>query len=336
MKRIGLCCDGTWQDLETPVPTNVVKMAQAIKPFDDNGIYQALYYDAGVGTKNLQDRLGGGAFGWWIDDKIKNAYSFLCLNYEEGDEIYLFGFSRGAYTVRCLAGLIYCSGLLHREFIRKVSDAYQLYRDRHNPETKPSGSISVAFRQKYARDISITVLGCWDTVGALGIPDLIPNFDLDKFINEKYQFFDTTVNRQIQNAFHAVAIDEIRIAFPVTPMKSEGDLPNQVKEVWFPGEHGCVGGGTRETQGLSDAALEWMMHQVERVGLALDRSHVENGMIQNYKTDFDNSPQSIYKFMRTEWRKFTPSSRSYLHESATKRLADPNLEYDPPNLKDII
>ena len=135
---------------------------------------------------------------------------------------------------------------------------------------------------------------------------------------------------------YAVAIDEIRIAFPVTPMKSEGDLPNQVKEVWFPGEHGCVGGGTRETQGLSDAALEWMMHQVERVGLALDRSHVENGMIQNYKTDFDNSPQSIYKFMRTEWRKFTPSSRSYLHESATKRLADPNLEYDPPNLKDII
>ena len=335
MKRIVICCDGTWQDLETPVPTNVVKMAQAIKPFDDKGIYQALYYDAGVGTNNLQDKLGGGAFGWWIDDKIKNAYSFLCLNYEEGDEIYLFGFSRGAYTVRCLAGLIYCSGLLHREFIRKVPDAYRLYRERLNQATKPGGSMSVGFRQKYAREVPIKVLGCWDTVGAMGIPDLIPNLGLDKLINDKYKFFDAKVNRLIQNVFHAVAIDEIRIAFPVTLMERADDSSTKVKEVWFPGEHGCVGGGTKETQGLSDAALEWMMEQVEPLGLALDRSNVENGISPDHMTKFDNRPESIFEFMRTEWREF-PGSRSDLHESATKRLADPNLKYDPPNLKDII
>ena len=132
MKRLIVCCDGTWQDLKKDYPTNVVKMIQAIKPVDTHDIHQIVYYDEGLGTKLIDTgfslidillKFGGGALGLGIDHKIQDAYGFLCLNFEPDDEIYLFGFSRGAYTVRCLAGLIYNSGLLHRKFIRKIPEA---------------------------------------------------------------------------------------------------------------------------------------------------------------------------------------------------------------------
>ena len=138
MKRLVVCCDGTWQSQDNEIPTNVFKIAQAVTPSighgeetspslsvkqtderenkENNKTHQILYYDQGIGAvpsrggtqsllKSVGDsieKIGGGAFGWWIDEKIEEAYIFLCLNYEPGDEIYLFGFSRGAYTVRSL------------------------------------------------------------------------------------------------------------------------------------------------------------------------------------------------------------------------------------------
>ncbi|NER78506.1 MAG: DUF2235 domain-containing protein, partial [Leptolyngbya sp. SIO1D8] len=99
MKRLIVCCDGTWQKLDSAYPTNVVKLAQAIKPLDKMGVQQVVYYDAGVGTGGGLDTLLGGGLGKGIDKNIEDAYLFLCLNYVSGDEIYLFGFSRGAYTV---------------------------------------------------------------------------------------------------------------------------------------------------------------------------------------------------------------------------------------------
>ncbi|MBV8886356.1 MAG: DUF2235 domain-containing protein, partial [Chroococcidiopsidaceae cyanobacterium CP_BM_RX_35] len=107
MKRLVVCCDGTWQALNSPYPTNVVKIAQAVKPITTNNILQTVFYDQGVGTGDEFDKITGGVFGWGIDKVIQDAYRFLSLNYVAGDEIYLFGFSRGAYTVRSLAGLIY-------------------------------------------------------------------------------------------------------------------------------------------------------------------------------------------------------------------------------------
>ena len=106
MKRLIVCCDGTWQKLANSCPTNVVKIAQAIKPVASDGTPQIVFYDEGIGTGDEINRITGGAFGWGIDQNIQDAYRFLCLNYEAGDEIYLFGFSRGAYTVRSLAGLL--------------------------------------------------------------------------------------------------------------------------------------------------------------------------------------------------------------------------------------
>jgi uncharacterized protein (DUF2235 family) len=332
MKRLIVCCDGTWQQLESPYPTNVVKMAQAIQPVDEKGIHQLVYYGEGIGTDDLVSKVGGGAFGWGIDNKIQDAYCFLCLNYEDGDEIYLFGFSRGAYTVRCLAGLIYCSGLLQRQFIRKIPEAYDLYRDR-DPATKPSGSDSVLFRQSHGENVFITALGCWDTVGSLGIPDLIPDFPLDDLLNKKYEFFDTTINRKIQKAFHATAIDEIRKVFNVTLMESSPQRnPDQVTQVWFPGTHGCVGGGIEETRGLSDAALIWMMQQVEVLGLALDKTYVEDGINPKYDTPFDNSPQGTFKLTGTILREIK-GDFSNLHDSVKERWQDSKLNYRPENLQ---
>ncbi len=332
MKRIIVCCDGTWQTLETPYPTNVVKIAQAIKPVStksNDRIYQILFYDEGLGTGNLVDHLEGGAFGRGIDQAIQKAYRFLCLNYEDGDEIYLFGFSRGAYTVRSLAGLIYCSGLLKRQYIRKIPEAYDLYRNR-DEDTRPSGEKSVKFRQQYGENVPIEVLGCWDTVGSLGIPDLIPYIPIDKWIDQKYQFFDTTLNRSIKKAFHAVAIDEPRKAFNVTPMTANN--PNQVTQIWFPGEHGCVGGGTESTRGLSDAALDWMMNQVSAIGLDLDESCVEDGMKPDYQTLFHNDSK-ILEIILPRILREVDGEFSNLHDSVKRRWQDSSMNYRPKNLE---
>ena len=174
MKRLIVCCDGTWQQLNSTCPSNVVKLAQAVKRTASDGVPQIVFYDEGIGVDS--NKIVGGVTGLGIDKNIQDAYRFLSFNYDQGDEIYLFGFSRGAYTVRSLAGMIYCSGLLSRRYITKASEAYELYRDRG---LKPNDEEAKSFRKDYGKDngdrVPITLLGCFDTVGALGIP-LVPAF----------------------------------------------------------------------------------------------------------------------------------------------------------------
>ncbi|MDJ0578980.1 DUF2235 domain-containing protein [Crocosphaera sp.] len=369
--RLIVCCDGTWQDLSKGYPTNVVKIAQAIKPIDDvENIPQIVYYDEGIGAKQINNiesnaidtwmqaagkaidlpiQFLGGAFGLGIDYKILDAYHFLCLNYQPEDEIYLFGFSRGAYTVRSLAGLIYNSGLLKRENIRQIPKAYEIYRDRLNEHKKPQGKTAREFRQEYAHgspdkyQVPIKALCCWDTVASLGIPDLISSLPLDEIINEGHSFHDHKVNSMVENAFHAVAIDENRHVFDVTLME-----PSQnVTQVWFPGTHGDVGGGSSE-RGLSDGALDWMMEQVERLGLSLDRglvTHPINGTIvrgvsPNYMAPMNDTSSLLWKILSPlSWnilgnpgREITTDNFADLHESVKKRWQD-NPNYRPENLE---
>jgi uncharacterized protein (DUF2235 family) len=200
MKRLVVCCDGTWQNLISSYPTNVVKLAQAVKVTSSDDVPQLVFYDEGVGTEDKADKLTGKAFGWGLDKNIQDAYRFLCLNYSQGDEIYLFGFSRGAYTVRSLAGLIYCSGLLSRSKIRRMPQAYMLYRD---PELNPDDQEAIDFRQRNGEHPPITLLGCWDTVGSLGVPNLFSFLPIDKWIGEKYKFHDTSLSPIIQNALRS-------------------------------------------------------------------------------------------------------------------------------------
>lgn len=293
MKRLIVCCDGTWQDLSRPYPTNVVKIAQVIKPSASDGTRQIVYYQDGLGTRDEFDKITGGAFGWGIDIAIQEAYRFLCLNYEDGDEIYLFGFSRGAYTVRSLAGFIYCSGLLNRQHIRKLPEAYKLYRDRAIPPSHPRAQ---EFRYQHGKNVPIKLLGCWDTVGELGVPNQIPF--VSNWINAKYKFHDIKVNRRIENALHAVAIDERHAVFNVTPMRISDGAKTKLRQVWFPGTHGCIGGGDKETSGLSDAALQWMMDETKELKLGLEfvnnpQDVAEGGIAPNYEVAFDNRVEGI-------------------------------------------
>lgn len=338
MKRLILCCDGTWQKLASPYPTNVVKIAQAIKPIASDGTPQVLYYKEGVGTGDEKDRLFGGAFGKGLDENIQDAYRFLCLNYVEGDEIYLFGFSRGSYTVRSIAGLIYNSGLLARYHIRKAPAAYQLYTSRGS---KPNEQEAVEFRKTYGERVPITLLGCWDTVGSLGIPDLTPFLKFDQRINTKYRFHDTQLNRTIKNALHAVAIDEQRKLFDITPMNKSPNADDQVlRQVWFPGDHGCVGGGLQQQSKLSDAALQWMIDSVGKLGLGLefDVSKINPAIDYDYIWDFYFPPMTLLsKITRLGGVIVREVSDEFedLHESVIHRWQN-HSDYKPENLKKFL
>jgi uncharacterized protein (DUF2235 family) len=344
-RRLIVCCDGTWQDLFQGYPTNVVKTAQAIVPSAEDGCEQIVYYEEGVGTRQMNSKisvvdwltkLGGGGLGLGIDNKIQAAYRFLCLNYKEGDEIFLFGFSRGAYTVRCLAGLIYNSGLPRCKFVRKIPEAYELYRDRSR-ETAPKGPAAVSFRETYGERVPIKALCCWDTVASMGLPDLIPGLKLDAQFNERYAFHDTKINHTIEHAYHAVAIDENRKVFYHTPMDS--DLPGQLSQVWFPGGHGSVGGGRMEERGLSDGALQWMFDNVKALHLELDANNVEYGL-ENGKMQYGVKPMPKASFPQAESKlgykiRQLPKNLKIddLHSSVKERWCDPQCHYKPENLR---
>jgi uncharacterized protein (DUF2235 family) len=331
MKRLIVCCDGTWQQLTSPYPSNVVKLAQAIKPSASDGVAQIVFYDAGIGTEN--QKLLGGATGLGIDKNIEDSYRFLSLNYQKGDEIYLFGFSRGAYTVRSLAGMIYCSGLLDRPHITNAHEAYELYRNRN---IKPGDQEAVDYRKTYGDRVPITLVGCFDTVGALGIPGIPAFKKVHEDLNKRYRFHDTTLNKSIHNALHAVAIDEIREVFDVTPMKKHPDVENQrVIQKWFPGEHGCVGGGTQEHSGLSDAALQWMIDSVGQLGLGLefDTSVIPTGINPNYNCDFKNDV-GFFRLAGIKLREVGEAIDD-LHESTINRWKS-RQDYRPKNLEKIL
>ncbi|MGP1382704.1 MAG: DUF2235 domain-containing protein [Thainema sp.] len=331
-KRLIVCCDGTWQDLGNSTLTNVAKFAQAIASIGQDGTPQIVFYDEGIGTELTSNILSGGAFGRGIDYHIQEAYGFLALNYNPGDEIYLLGFSRGAYTVRSLAGFIYNSGLLKRERINQITEAYENYRDRTlHPDQSPE---LVKFRRDNGERVPVKFLGCWDTVGSLGLPNLMPFLPIRESFNQRYAFHDHKLSDIIEHARHAIAIDEPRQSLSVTPME-QGEAVKQtqtLKQVWFPGDHGCVGGGTPEYRGFSDAALEWMMQQASELGLALKPEYIADGIQPDHAIAF--TPHSPLPWMLLggyKPRQLNPERGDHLHPITIQRWQELN-NYRPHNL----
>jgi uncharacterized protein (DUF2235 family) len=271
VKRILVCCDGTWNRPDQVhdgqvCASNVTKIARCIVPVDSRGMRQLMFYDKGVGTGHL-DRIRGGAFGWGIKRKILDAYRFLMINYEPGDALFFFGFSRGAYTVRSTFGLIRNSGLLKPEFAHKLIDAYALYR-RRDDASHPDAVESELFRRSYSEEPRAKFIGVWDTVGALGLPV----GGLLQFINKRWKFHDMTLSSWVDNAFQAHAIDERRKPFQPSIWEQSPKAHGQVLEqVWFAGVHSNVGGSYPQA-GLSDISLLWMMAKAEPCGLTIDRN----------------------------------------------------------------
>ena len=269
-KRLVVCCDGTWNFADQPSKTNVAKVALSVLPGSAAGKEQRVYYHSGVGTQRW-DRLRGGAFGAGLSRNVVDAYRFLVETYEPDDELFLFGFSRGAFTARSLAGLVRNGGILRREHADRIPEAWALYRNRIE---QPSGAAATLFRRSYARETDIRFIGVWDTVGALGIP--VPGTtwlqpSANRF-NHRWAFHNTELSSWVGAAFHALAIDEQRSAFRPTlwhQQRGAAEQGQELKQVWFAGVHCDVGGGYKET-GLSDITLLWMVDQARRYGLQFD------------------------------------------------------------------
>jgi uncharacterized protein (DUF2235 family) len=272
MKRIAVFCDGTWNTPDESkdgklCQTNVAKMANALLPESADGTLQLLYYDTGIGSEgNFIKRTFDGATGNGITNNILQAYRFIIGNYNPGDELFLFGFSRGAYTVRSLSGLIRNSGILKPENIGQVITAYKIYRSRKK-NLQPRAIESTLFRKTFAveESTSIKFIGVWDTVGSLGNPLLLKGI-----LSKPNQFHDTELSSKINYAFHALAVDEKRKNFEATLWHQQPHSIGQVLEqVWFPGVHSDVGGGYPETEnGLSDISLRWMLEKAQSCKLS--------------------------------------------------------------------
>lgn len=331
MKRLVVCSDGTWSAPDSGDPTNVRRFEQAVvEPSASDGVRQEVFYDAGVGTGGgWLVRLSGGIAGTGLGKNIRDCYQFLVENYEAGDEVYLLGYSRGAYTVRSLAGMIYNAGLLPVARADKIDEAYALYRDRNRAPSSPD---AIAFRRENnSPQIEIALVACWDTVGSLGIPPVIPWLPFDNLFNRRFQFHDTQVNRKIRYALHAVAIDEQREAFQVTHMNRSDGATTDISEVWFPGVHSSVGGGVRTTLGLSDMTLLWIAEAIATLplGLELNLDAIVPNLSPNPTTPFGGAT-GIFAILRQFERDLTGSFDG-IHQSARERWRELP-DYRPPNL----
>jgi len=262
MKRLFVCCDGTWNaptDVQdgVPVPTNVVRFFNALADADANGVRQLRYYHPGVGTEEVSwlERAWAGMTGAGLARNVKSAYYWLAANFEEGDEIYLLGFSRGAFTVRSLSGLLAARGLSRQPDWAAADRAYEAFRRREKKEIDAHGF----------RAVRIHFLGVWDTVGALGIPPDLPWFM--RWGARRQEFHNTDLSPAVTHAYHALAIDEMRRTFSPTLWTGRSEPNRDVVQAWFPGVHADVGGGYKET-GLSDIALGWMIGRARNLGAA--------------------------------------------------------------------
>jgi len=320
MKHLIVCCDGTWNRADQVVdgvvsPTNVWKLKSALADEDHEGNTQLVHYLEGVGTRRWE-RITGGGLGVGLSRNVQAAYRFLFENYEPGDELYLFGFSRGAFTARSTAGLVRNAGILRPEHLGRCEDAYKLYRS-GDPAKRPSGEAAKAFRQAYSYpDVRIKLIGVWDTVGALGIP--IDGFR-PPFLSRLWTFHDATLSSAVDNAFHAVSIDERRGPFkPTLWVEDEKDggglaksTPEQtVEQVWFAGVHSDVGGGYPDPS-LSEIPLRWMAAKAADCGLAFKPDRLVHKardcdagrrclgieVAPNLRADLHDSRKGMYRLM---------------------------------------
>lgn len=298
-----LLLDGTWNDadLREVADTNVVRLRQIISKCLDptpaaeareaitplSGSHQfsitarsyrhgagpstdyLVFYERGVGTNGFLNALGGGAFGVGLAHNIRRAYIFLARNYDDGDEIFIFGFSRGSYTARSLVGYVSAIGLLKCEYCDPAHESKAWYYYRTNPTDRlPTVAAELKPYMHAASQIRIKCLAVFDTVGALGVPLLLfwrENRDL-------FEFHDVTLSGISEVNLQALAVDEHREAFEPAPWRQPtfSIRTTHTEQVWFVGAHADVGGGyideeERQRQhppALDDITLDWMLRRL--------------------------------------------------------------------------
>lgn len=313
-RNIVVCCDGTGNEYGSH-NTNVVRVFEAI--VRDAG--QVGFYDPGVGTFSTLGRSAGKwagkvlgkGFGWGLRQNIEDAYEYLMNHYEAGDRLYLFGFSRGAYTARSLAGMLHKCGLLQRGSRNLMSYASEIYNTSNN------AVIADGFKEAFCQPCKPYFIGVWDTVASLGY-----------FLGKR--FFDADLHPETPYGYHALSIDEQRRKFLPSIWNEDNEVAGQIiEQVWFPGVHSDVGGSYQE-RGLSDGALQWLLTRAENAGLRL-----KPGWNANYRRD-STEPNAQHQ-SRTRWWKLWPKVHrtipegARIHRSAIDRRKA-GIGYEPPNL----
>ncbi len=314
MAKIAIFCDGTWNSPTMTQPTHVVRLYNHTSGAGG----QSKHYFEGVGVDTKDPgflrravmKIGGGAFGWGLNDHIKGAYTALCKDYRPGDEIYVFGFSRGAYTARSLVGMIRKCGIAADPTPRNVDAAFELYRKpgphnhpdalhiqqarRHLSPHAATSQTDLEWREVHPWEghptehhkVEIAYLGVWDTVGALGVPTPIVG-PIANLWNRKLHFHDTSLSSMVKAARHAVALDERRVLYVPSlwdnleasrdhPGLNKGDrsATRPYQQVWFIGTHSIVGGSAPKARALTGETLEWIAQGARAAGLEIDMDNL--------------------------------------------------------------
>lgn len=370
-KNIVLCSDGTGNSGGKGRGTNVWRIFNAIDlnghKWDLKKCPQVAFHDDGVGTQsNVLLKILGGALGFGLKRNIREIYTFLVKNYNPGDRIYLLGFSRGAYTIRAVAGMIAQLGIIdrrkyddeelkrvvrravailrgnfQRSFVQQFSSAERLEKRKESLTSKAG-----QFRQEccveddvHAPDglIDIAFVGVWDTVDAYGFPfDHLA--DLWHYLVYPFRFPDTKISDRIQHAAQAISIDDERHTFHPVLWDENETTVNRVNQVWFPGVHSNVGGGYPK-DGLALVSLDWMMSQAEDAGLRFlkdDRTHIQNSA--NGYDKLYNSRSGAAIFYRYQPRNLAEICEARgidvpkIHDSTFQRIRSSVEGYGPGNL----
>lgn len=280
-KRLVVCFDGTWNAADSErSETNVVRLSRAIRANSgSDGVPQLCIYLRGVGTSGSRlERLVAGATGSGTEDIIRTAYLFLAQNYvpahkdDRGkdvpaDEIFLFGYSRGAFAARSLTGLLGSAGLLKRQSLQHLTTAWSYYRDFRNRSPQDFVRRYASRKIETHEEIAVNFLGVWDTVGALGIPVGV----LGELSGLVHGFHDTSPSRIVRHGAQALAIDEHRDEFVPTLWTGTAPKDALIEQVWFAGSHGDVGGSYSDRE-LSDIPLLWMIDRAKSAGLQVDEA----------------------------------------------------------------
>jgi uncharacterized protein (DUF2235 family) len=351
-KNIVVCCDGTGNEFGEQ-KSNVIKLYETLAC----GSNQIAYYHPGIGTMGARNalsqigkwwtRLIGLAFGYGISDNLADVYQFLMRRFRSGDQLYVFGFSRGAYTARALCGMLHIVGLLNED-----NEALIPYAIRMIKSAKIDFKVAADFKKTFSQECKPHFVGVWDTVSSVGwIYNAV-----------RFPFTNATKNPDLNVVRHAISIDERRAFFRQNLFGEPHDLQQDVKEVWFAGVHSDVGGGYSESESqLSQIALRWMICEAELAGLAVDHNRkieVLGGQSPYVAPDPDTKNQheslhgawwiaelwpKIYsvKSPQGTWHKSIHlnlgrrrwiSPGPLVHESVERRLKNASLQYAPSNL----
>ena len=377
MALIAIFCDGTWNSPTMKQPTHVVRLFEKTRRTNA----QHAHYFEGVGTgggeanffgKALM-KIGGGAFGWGLNENIKQAYAALCAQYEAGDEIFIFGFSRGAYTARSLAGMIRKCGILAKPTDDALDEAFRLYR-KPGTENHPDALHILQARRKLSprfatsdqdmnwravtpwrndpaqmHKVEIAFLGVWDTVGSLGIPAPLLG-PVATVWNSKYRFHDTLLTSMVKSARHAVALDERRVFYRPALWdnleasrgheglnKGDRSETRPYQQIWFTGTHAIVGGSAPKARALTGQSMLWIAEGAQKAGLEINMDdlldRLPNPLADSHTL---SQPPWLYTVAGNllKWRK-GPGHAIDLHPSADQRLKA-RRDYRPRSLKNLL